>query len=199
MSCSGRGQRKRWSLAAELSVLRTERDADVGVMALRRSAGHAGGMVLSMLTISQAPRIMDAVVCSLAGLRLVTLQGECSSGASGLGEGGLRFAWSMAPPLLGLILIMEVALWLQRLYSAPLWLPPVVAILGCPALLAFLAGLNEGFPWFMWEVGVVMGLPVALAFTAYWLPLRLSQARAMSAAPRGGEPQNNEMQLTSHG
>jgi ABC-type Fe3+ transport system permease subunit len=105
----------------------------------------------------------------------------------------------MAPPLLGLVVIMEAALWLERLYSAPIWLPPVVVALGCPTLLAFLVGLDEGFPSFMWDVGVVMGLPIALAFAAYWLPLRLLQAPATSDASRSGEPQNNKMQLTSPG
>lgn len=188
---AGRGA----ALAADLGVLRTERSGHVGVTALRRSVGHAVGMLCSVAMISQAPRIIDAVVCTLAGLGLVAIHGGCTTGSAGLGEGGLSFAWSMALPLLGLVLIMEAALWLQRLYAAPVWLPPVVVALGCPTLLALLGGFHDGFPWFMWQVGVVMGLPVVLAFTAYWLPLKL----ATSDAAQSGKPQNNEMQLTAHG
>jgi hypothetical protein len=152
----------------------------VGVAAMRRLVGHALGMLCSIVTISHAPRVMDAVVCALASLGLATVQGGCPAGSAGLGEGGLSFAWTMAPPLLGLLLIMEAALWLQRLYSAPISLPPIVAILGCPTLLAFLTGLDQGFPWFMWQIGLVMGLPVALAFTAYWFPLRSVMEEAPS-------------------
>jgi hypothetical protein len=103
----------------------------------------------------------------------------------------------MLPPLLVLILIMEAALWLQQLYAVPSWLPPLVVALGCPALQSIIAGLNEGLPWFVWEVGVVMGLPIALAFTAYWVPLGLSMSVWPGATTRKSEPQNNQMQLTS--
>ena len=133
-------------------------------------------MFCALVTIGYAPRAMDLLVCALGKLGLITLQGGCRSGAAGLGEGGLFPSWSMLPSLLVLILIMEAALWLQRIYAAPSWLPPLVVALGCPALQSVIAGLNEGLPWFVWQVGIVMGLPIALAFTAYWVPMRLSMS-----------------------
>ena len=159
---------------------------------MRRFLGHAVGMACALAVNSYAPRVMDGVVCAFVGLGLMTVRGGCASGIAGLGEGGVQLAWSMALPLFGLVVIMEAALWLRRLYAAPICVPPLVVIFGCPALLGFIAGLDAGLPWFMWEVGVVMGLPVALAFTAYWVPLQLSQRGARSESG----PQNNALQLT---
>ena len=161
-----------------------------------RISGHAVGMLCAVAAIVHAPRVMSAVECSLSRLGLVAVQGGCATGVPGLGEGGLSFEWSMAPYLVGLVLIMEAALWLQRLYSAPTWLPPVVVVLGCPALLGAIVGLNAGPPWFEWDVGVVMGLPVALAFTAYWSPLRLLQAHGVNTTPRSCELQGNDLKAT---
>jgi hypothetical protein len=166
--------------------------AGAGGATMRRFLGHAVGMACALAIISHVPRIMDGVVCAFVGLGLMAVQGGCASGMGGLGEGGLHLAWNMAPPLLGLVVIMEVALWLRRFYAAPMWVPPLVVTLGCPALLGFIAGLGAGSPWFIWEVGVVMGLPVALAFTAYWLPLQLSHRGARGESG----PQNNALQLT---
>jgi len=180
--------------AAYPGVLRTERSGDLDAKVMRRVLGHVVGVLCSLVTIGQAPRLMDGAVCALANLGVIVAQTECTIGSAGLGEGGLSLGWNMGPPLLGLALIMETALWLQRLYSAPSWLPPVVALLGCPALLGLITRINEGLPGFGWETGIVMGLPVALAFTAYWIPLRLSQGRATRGS---GEPQNNQMQLTA--
>lgn len=149
------------------------------------------GMTCSLVAIGYTPRLMDAAVCALSRLGVIVAQTGCAAGSAGLGEGGVSLGWSMGPPLLGLVVIMEAALWLQRLYSVPSWVPPVVALLGCPALLGIITGMNEGLPGFVWEVGVVMGLPVALAFTAYWIPLRLLYGRPTRGSD---EPQNNQMQ-----
>jgi hypothetical protein len=138
--------------------------------AVRRAAGHVVGMLCSICAIAQGPRIMDLLICFLGRVGALTVVGGCS-GSARLGEGGLHFSWGMALPLVVLVLIMEAAVWLRALYAVPIWLPPIVVAIGCPLVLGVIAGLSAKLPEFLWEIGIVMGLPVAVAFAAYWFPL----------------------------
>ena len=139
--------------------------------ATRAGLGHLTGVVCSVAVASQAPRMMDAVLCGLARVFSASSADACRPGFSNLGEGGFIASWGTVAALVFLVGIMEVVLRLQRWYHLPPWSGLVVFMLGCPTVATVLCFVAlESGPGAV-SVGALLGVPVGLAASAYWVPL----------------------------
>ena len=148
----------------------------------RAVAGHLCGLVCSVGVAAFGPRIMDLLVCLVGSLKLVHVDGDfCTAGSARLGEGGIVLSWAGAASLLGLVVIMETLFWLGRWYRVRAWWGVVALVISCPALLAAIVLTTGEGVGTAALVGLIIGTPVALASSAYWVTLALWRTRVTSA------------------
>jgi hypothetical protein len=133
--------------------------------------GHAVGMLAALGASAFAPQVMDGAMCVLALVRASDVEAGCFRRSAGLGEGGVNITWSVVAYLLGLVLIMEAALWLRRLYRVPGWVGPIVVLAGSLTIMSALVFQDIGAESPL--VAAIFSVPVTFAFSAYWVPLLL--------------------------
>jgi hypothetical protein len=102
-----------------------------------------------------------------------------------LGEAGVNLSWVSLLTMAELVVMMETAWWLCRRYRAPAWSAPIAVAAGVVALLAGIFALHDASSGFAFTGALLVGLPVALAFTGYWVPLILFRPMQLTQRPGG--------------
>ncbi len=137
----------------------------------RVAIGHAAGVTGSVVVVSESPLIMRSAACVFSGASDPSMAEACGRAAASLGEGGIAFSVASVLGLAVLVTIMHGCRWLQKWYGLPRWAGPLVFLVGCPVL-AGLLGLVAAFPgWDAVGMGLMLGVPVGLASSAYWVLL----------------------------